>query len=142
MGGPKNGQNSIWGETGHLQICPGLHPSGLHPSGLHPSTLLGSTLFGAPPFVIPKFNIQKLAEIEIGRSRNWPKSKLPEVKIGQSRNWPKLNWPNSKKRAGRSRNWLKSIALTWEDASVESQRSQRRVLVGSAWKLSERRVGD
>ena len=48
---------------------------GLHPRGLHP--------WGAPPFVIQKFNIQKLAEIEIGRSRNWPKS--TEVEIGRSR---------------------------------------------------------
>ena len=80
-------------------LFPGL---GLHPLGLHPSR--------APHFVVPKFNIQKLAEVEIGRSRNWPKSKLAEVEIGRSRNWPKSNWPNSKK-AGRSRNWPKSIAL-------------------------------
>ena len=62
-----------------------------------PPTLRGSTLrgptfsrFGPPPFgahpsraphfVVPKFNIQKLlelAEVEIGRSRNWPKSITP-----------------------------------------------------------------
>ena len=63
----------------------GPHPSGLHPSGLHPSglpTLRGPTFsrFGPPPFaappfetphfVVPKFNIQKLAEVEIGRSRS------------------------------------------------------------------------
>ena len=76
--------------------------------GLGPP-LLASTPFGAHPsraphFVDPKFNIPKLAEVEIGRSRNWPKSKLAEVEIGRSRNWPK-----SKKRAGRSRNWPKSI---------------------------------
>ena len=34
----------------------------------------------------------KLAEIEIGRSRNWPKSKLAEVEIGRTR---KKNWPKS-----------------------------------------------
>ena len=28
----------------------------------------------APHFVVPKFDIRKLAEVEIGRSRNWPKS--------------------------------------------------------------------
>ena len=39
---------------------------GLHPRGLHP--------LGAPPLVVQKFNIQKMAEVEIGRSRNWPKS--------------------------------------------------------------------
>ena len=33
----------------------------------------------------------QLAEVEIGRSRNWPKSKLAEVGIGRSRNWPKSN---------------------------------------------------
>ena len=55
---------------------------GLHPRGLHP--------LGAPPFVVQKFNIQKLTEVEIGRSR-----------IGRTR----------KKKAGRSRNWPKSIAL-------------------------------
>ena len=38
------------------------HPSGPHPSGAHPSR--------APHFVVPKFNIQKLAEVEIGPSRN------------------------------------------------------------------------
>ena len=73
------------------------HPSGLHPSVLQPSgpTLRGPTItrFGPPPFgahpskapVVPKFNIPKLAEVEIGRSRNWPKSKLAEVEIGRSR---------------------------------------------------------
>ena len=30
-----------------------------------------------------------MAEVEIGRSRNWPKSKLAEIEIGRSRNWPK-----------------------------------------------------
>ena len=72
----------------------GLHPSGVHPSGPHPS---GPSPFGAgaPPFggstlrgptlCRPKFNIQKLAEVEIGRSQNWPKSKLAEVEIGRSR---------------------------------------------------------
>ena len=38
------------------------------------STLLGPPPFWAPHCVVPKFNIQKLAEVEIGRSRNWPKS--------------------------------------------------------------------
>ena len=30
---------------------------------------------GVPPFVVQKFNIQKLAEVEIGRSRNRPNSR-------------------------------------------------------------------
>ena len=63
--------------------------------------ILGSTPFGpqpfrpvpppleAPPFVVQKFNIPKLADVEIGRSRNWPtskkKKKLAEVEIGRSR---------------------------------------------------------
>ena len=34
--------------------------------------------------------------------QNWPKSKLAEVEIGRSR-----NWPNSKKKICRSRNWPK-----------------------------------
>ena len=50
-------------------------PFGPPPFGTHPS---GPPPFGAPPFVVHKFNIQKLAEVEIGRSRNWPKSKLAE----------------------------------------------------------------
>ena len=77
------------------------------------STLLGSTLLGPHALwgLCPKF------KIEIGRSQNCPKFELAQLE----------------KRAGRSCNWLKSIALTWEDASVESERSQRRVLVGSAW---------
>ena len=49
-----------------------------------------------------------MAEVEIGRSRIWPKSNLAEIEIGRSRNWPKSNWPNSKKKIGRSRNWPKS----------------------------------
>ena len=87
-----------------------LGPTLLGPTLLGP-TLLGSTLRGhpsgpnffkvwglhpsrAPHFVVPKFNIQKLAEIElpeveIGRSRNWPKSKKrAEVEIGRSRSPP------------------------------------------------------
>ena len=87
------------------------HPSGLQTSRLHPSgptfsrfgpppgasTFRGLHPSGAPPFKVQKFNIQKLAEVEIGRSRNWPKSKLAEVEIGRSRNWPKS------KLSGRSR---------------------------------------
>ena len=47
--------------------------------GLHPSV---PPPFGAPPFVmVPKVNIQKLAEVEIGRSRNWPKSITFHVKL-------------------------------------------------------------
>ena len=75
--------------------CP--HPSGPHPFGPHPSGPhffkvwashpSGPPPFRAPLFVVPKFNIQKLAEVEIGRSRNLPKSKkkLAEVEIGRSR---------------------------------------------------------
>ena len=54
----------------------GPHPSGPHPSGPHPSGAppFGAPPFGAPPFgatlCVPKFNIQKLAEVEIGRSRS------------------------------------------------------------------------
>ena len=44
-------------------------------------------------------------------SKNSKSKKLAEVEIGRSRNWPKSNWPNSKKKAGLSRNWPKSIAL-------------------------------
>ena len=40
-----------------------------------------STLWG--PIVVQKFNIQKLAEVEIGRCRNWPKLKLAEVDRAQ-----------------------------------------------------------
>ena len=40
-------------------------------------------------FDFGKFDFGQLAEVEIGRSRNWPKSKLAELEIGRSRNWPK-----------------------------------------------------
>ena len=40
-------------------------------------------------FDFGQFDFGQLAEVEIGRSRNWPKSKLAEVEIGRSRNWPK-----------------------------------------------------
>ena len=55
-------------------LPPPLPPLPPHPSG---PTLRGPTFcrfgpppFWAPPFVVPKFNIQKLAEVEIGRSRS------------------------------------------------------------------------
>ena len=36
----------------------------------------------------------KFAEVEIRRSRNWPKSKLADIeKIGRNRNWPKSTAP-------------------------------------------------
>ena len=57
--------------------------------------------FGPPPHPsvwASTLRIQKLAEVKIGRSRNWLKSKLAEVEIGRSRNWLKSNWPNSKKK--------------------------------------------
>ena len=41
-------------------------PSWAHPSG---PLFRGLCLFGAPSFMVQKFNIQKLAEVEIGRSR-------------------------------------------------------------------------
>ena len=69
-----------------------------HPSGLHPLSSQNSTSKNWPK--------SKSAEVEIGRQ-----SKLTEVEIDRSRNWPKSNWPNSKKRVGRSRNWPKSSAL-------------------------------
>ena len=42
-------------------------------------------------FNFGQFDFGQLAEVEIGQSRNWPKSKLAEVekKAGRSRNWPK-----------------------------------------------------
>ena len=56
-----------------------------HPSGPHPSR--------APHFVVPKFNIQKLAEVEICRSRNLQKSKLAEIELAELEN---KRWPKSK----------------------------------------------
>ena len=65
--GPReNEERKMWREEGKKKR----EILGLLPFGAHPS--------GAPHFVVPKFNIQKLAEVEIGRtrsrSRNWPKS--------------------------------------------------------------------
>ena len=84
----------------------GLHPSGLHPSGLHPSGQLPfrALPFGASTLQGPTLCGPKIQHLNIGRSRNWPKSKLAEVDIGRSR-----TGRTRKKRAGRSRNWLKSI---------------------------------
>ena len=42
-------------------------------------------------FDFGQFDFGQLAEVEIGRSRNWPKSKLAKVEIGRSQNWPKSN---------------------------------------------------
>ena len=39
----------------------------------------GAPPFGPSPFVVRKFNIQKLADVEFGRSRIWSKSELAEV---------------------------------------------------------------
>ena len=45
--------------------------------------------------------------------QNWPKSKLVEVEIGRSRNWPKSNWPNSKKKIGRSKEFRAHNSKGW-----------------------------
>ena len=70
--------------------------------------------FGAPPFVVQEFNIQKLAEVEIGRSRNWPKSnwpnskkKLAEVDIGRSRPRSKLTTSRTPSKPGKF--WINAI---------------------------------
>ena len=55
----------------------------------------GPPLFGGPPFVVQKFNIPKLAEVEIGRSRNWPKLKLAEVEKKVARSRPRSRGPPS-----------------------------------------------
>ena len=52
------------------------------------STLRDATTLWEPTLVVPKFNIQKLAEVEVGRSRQLArtrKKKLAEVEIGRSR---------------------------------------------------------
>ena len=74
---PKRGREEwkLWREKGKKRKILGLPPSGPYPVWSQKSN-------------------SKLAEVEIGRSRNWPKS----------------NWPISKRKAGRSRNWPKSIA--------------------------------
>ena len=56
------------------------HPSGLPTLGSGLPTLRGTTLCR------PNIQHPKLAEVEIGPSRNWSKSKK---KAGRSRNWPK-----------------------------------------------------
>ena len=75
---------------------------GPNPSGPQP--------FGAPTFFAPLFLGLGLHpwgppfEPTFCRPKiQHPKIGLAEVEIGRSRNWPKSNWPNSKKRAGRSR---------------------------------------
>ena len=58
----------------------GLRPSGLRPSGLRPSGLrpgLRGSALRAPPFVAPP----KIQHIQIGRSRNWPKSTALDLEL-------------------------------------------------------------
>ena len=65
------------------------NPSGPQPFGAPLFQGLGLHPWGPPfepTFCRPKFNVQKLAEVEIGRSRNWPKSKLAEL---EKKSWPK-----------------------------------------------------
>ena len=70
-----------------------LHPSGPPPFG---SPHFGAPPFGAPPFGAPPFGAPpfgphslgpKIQHPEIGRSRNWPKSKLAELE--KKKSWPK-----------------------------------------------------
>ena len=106
-------ERKLWREEGKKAKFWAPHPSGFHPSGLHPS---GLQPFGAHFFWVwaSTLGASTLWEphplwSKNSTSKNWPKSKLAEFEIGRSRNWPKSNWPNSKKQAGRSRNWPKSI---------------------------------
>ena len=102
------GSTLLWLHPSGLPTLRGSPPLGLptlrgptfslgHPSGPHPSR--------DPPFVVPKFNIQKL-------------SKLAEVEIGRSR-----NGRTRKKKAGRSPNWPKSIALATKTPSPKMKRA-------------------
>ena len=144
------------------------HPSGLHPSGptfsrfgastLWAPTLRGSTLLGlrgstlrgpifrGPTFSLaPKFNIQKLAEVElaeveIGRSRNWPKSKLAEVELAEleKKSWPKSITPNAawaSNRGSEHVDVLLNDSLPLDSCSIEWQRRDWSGVHSSFWSI-------
>ena len=54
---------------------------------LLPNTPVLERMLDFGQFDFGQLDFGQLAEVEIGRSRNWPKSKLAEVEI----NWPKSN---------------------------------------------------
>ena len=70
----------------------GAPKGGASPFGAPTFSRFGPPPFGAPTLCGPKIQHQKLAEVEIGRSGNWPKSKLAEVELAEleEKSWPKL----------------------------------------------------
>ena len=87
FGAPTFGAPTFGAPTFRAPLFLGL---GLHPRGLHP--------LGAPQMW------SKNSTSKNWRKSNWPKSKLAEVEIGRSRNWPKsialsTNTPNSQSTA-------------------------------------------
>ena len=83
-GGGGNKCAKFWAPTLRGSTLSGLHPFWAPP-------LLGSTLRG--PHTLSSQN---------STSKNWPKSKLAEVEIGQSRNWSNSNFGRSRSPPDRS----------------------------------------
>ena len=115
FGPPTLRGSTLRGSTLRGPTLRGPHPSGPPPFGA--PLFLG---FGPPPFgpTVSRFGASTIRgptlrgphtlSSQNSTFKNWPKSKLAEVEIGRSRNWPKSNWPNSKKKLaeveiGRSR---------------------------------------
>ena len=79
------------------EILPPFDPSRPHLRGPTFSSFwpppFGRPTLRGPTLCRPKIQHPKLAEVEIGRSRNWPKSKLAEVELAklEKKSWPKSN---------------------------------------------------
>ena len=84
------------GKFAKLRVCRSVEDREQDP------TRLSVRMLDFGQFDFGQFDFGQQAEIEIGRSRNWPKSKLAEVETGRNRNWPKSKL--AEVEIGRSRN--------------------------------------
>ena len=135
----------------HFFLGLGPPPFGPPPFGAPPFWAFGAPPFGAPFFGaplflwLPKFNIQKLAEVElaeveIGRSRNWPKSKLAEVELAEleKKSWPKSITPSAawaSNRGSEHVDVLLNDSLPLDSCSIERQRRDWSGVHSSFWSI-------